>query len=117
MIDQFESIEGTQIGLFDSVNRTLADYADDDQITYLEVKEQINEWVEMVEQEFMQREEAYRAALRDRSLSKKDDPPYVLIIDGMSQFLQEADPSLQTDRKSTRLNSSHVAISYAVFCL
>src|SRR5690625_6406585 len=28
-----------------------------------------------------------------------------------SQFLH------QTDRKSTRLNSSHVAISYAVFCL
>src|SRR5690625_584618 len=25
--------------------------------------------------------------------------------------------SLETDRKSTRLNSSHVAISYAVFCL
>src|SRR5439155_26972966 len=25
--------------------------------------------------------------------------------------------SLWTDRKSTRLNSSHVAISYAVFCL
>src|SRR5215208_1343047 len=25
--------------------------------------------------------------------------------------------SLSTDRKSTRLNSSHVAISYAVFCL
>src|SRR5690625_7459223 len=24
---------------------------------------------------------------------------------------------LRTDRKSTRLNSSHVAISYAVFCL
>src|SRR5690625_4340694 len=24
---------------------------------------------------------------------------------------------VQTDRKSTRLNSSHVAISYAVFCL
>src|SRR5690625_5442724 len=26
-------------------------------------------------------------------------------------------PSKQIDRKSTRLNSSHVAISYAVFCL
>src|SRR5690606_41898493 len=25
--------------------------------------------------------------------------------------------SIQTDRKSTRLNSSHVKISYAVFCL
>src|SRR5439155_21510620 len=26
-------------------------------------------------------------------------------------------PTAVTDRKSTRLNSSHVAISYAVFCL
>src|SRR5699024_12150904 len=26
-------------------------------------------------------------------------------------------PSCPTDRKSTRLNSSHVSISYAVFCL
>src|SRR5439155_14843131 len=26
-------------------------------------------------------------------------------------------PPLSEDRKSTRLNSSHVAISYAVFCL
>src|SRR5256885_14528415 len=26
-------------------------------------------------------------------------------------------PALDTDRKSTRLNSSHLVISYAVFCL
>src|SRR2546426_8728088 len=26
-------------------------------------------------------------------------------------------PSVRTDRKSTRLNSSHLVISYAVFCL
>src|SRR5690625_7019483 len=29
----------------------------------------------------------------------------------------ERTPSFSVDRKSTRLNSSHVAISYAVFCL
>src|SRR5690606_1824157 len=29
----------------------------------------------------------------------------------------ETDPAAQSDRKSTRLNSSHVKISYAVFCL
>src|SRR5690625_5683278 len=29
----------------------------------------------------------------------------------------ELDARLSIDRKSTRLNSSHVAISYAVFCL
>src|SRR5256885_3444828 len=29
----------------------------------------------------------------------------------------QADALLQVDRKSTRLNSSHLVISYAVFCL
>src|SRR5690242_21906273 len=29
----------------------------------------------------------------------------------------EAEQALQQDRKSTRLNSSHMSISYAVFCL
>src|SRR5699024_12163086 len=32
-------------------------------------------------------------------------------------FLQNISHELKTDRKSTRLNSSHVSISYAVFCL
>src|SRR6266568_7272236 len=32
-------------------------------------------------------------------------------------FLAEKDPELREDRKSTRLNSSHSSISYAVFCL
>src|SRR5258708_21379946 len=31
--------------------------------------------------------------------------------------VQAADPVLALDRKSTRLNSSHQIISYAVFCL
>src|SRR5699024_11366954 len=30
---------------------------------------------------------------------------------------EDAPPAAQEDRKSTRLNSSHVSISYAVFCL
>src|SRR5690625_6243941 len=34
-----------------------------------------------------------------------------------SRFDSLVDLVDQTDRKSTRLNSSHVAISYAVFCL
>src|SRR5437870_11538343 len=34
---------------------------------------------------------------------------------GLAKVISE--PSKVADRKSTRLNSSHVAISYAVFCL
>src|SRR5690625_6851358 len=36
---------------------------------------------------------------------------------GKAEFLLSNDTLYVTDRKSTRLNSSHVAISYAVFCL
>src|SRR5439155_15756133 len=42
--------------------------------------------------------------------------------DAVSEYLfrvrnRLAGPARSADRKSTRLNSSHVAISYAVFCL
>src|SRR5438067_9235402 len=33
------------------------------------------------------------------------------------RYLEARDVKLVVDRKSTRLNSSHVSISYAVFCL
>src|SRR5690349_24033833 len=36
---------------------------------------------------------------------------------GLSSMLAAAGQSVEKDRKSTRLNSSHVEISYAVFCL
>src|SRR5438445_5025319 len=36
---------------------------------------------------------------------------------GLSSLLLDPDGSASEDRKSTRLNSSHANISYAVFCL
>src|SRR5690625_6367006 len=36
---------------------------------------------------------------------------------GIAELAEEGRCNLRLDRKSTRLNSSHVAISYAVFCL
>src|SRR5690625_6862567 len=40
-----------------------------------------------------------------------------IIEEGNNFTLQSCDSNYILDRKSTRLNSSHVAISYAVFCL
>src|SRR5690625_6604176 len=74
----------------------------------------------------------------DRRLMLGDDVPGHMLYDGrerlaaISQVLKHhddahervaavmkvgEDDSAVADRKSTRLNSSHVAISYAVFCL
>src|SRR5206468_12198781 len=41
----------------------------------------------------------------------------VLEAEAVDQLGRRADRRLQLDRKSTRLNSSHDQISYAVFCL
>src|SRR5699024_12512194 len=55
-----------------------------------------------------------------------DEALYVMASDAGYGFVAKGDDlqaknkagkALLTDRKSTRLNSSHVSISYAVFCL
>src|SRR5687768_17919305 len=59
------------------------------------------------------REEKLRA--RDQSAKANDDPRY---HDEMAKlYRQHVLKEQPTDRKSTRLNSSHGYISYAVFCL
>src|SRR5690606_39756496 len=45
-----------------------------------------------------------------RALREKSDVPVLMLT-------ARGDDSDRIDRKSTRLNSSHVKISYAVFCL
>src|SRR5699024_11693585 len=58
----------------------------------------------------------------ENAAAQADEPVhYVLIPEGnaTSEVGVEAfmEPVMDEDRKSTRLNSSHVSISYAVFCL
>src|SRR5207253_11505119 len=59
---------------------------------------------------------ALEKALRDRGfgLHRVSLPPQEV---GASVRLTIVQFTIARDRKSTRLNSSHVAISYAVFCL
>src|SRR5690606_40015397 len=50
-----------------------------------------------------------------KKLLSKDDRSYQKELEAPSSKKKLLDP--YRDRKSTRLNSSHVKISYAVFCL
>src|SRR5207253_9391443 len=55
------------------------------------------------------------AFLRNRPRAELDHVARLEILEVAHRFRRRPAPG--TDRKSTRLNSSHVAISYAVFCL
>src|SRR5690606_2862610 len=54
-----------------------------------------------------------RAAVARLLETQRENPSW----SGLVQALDELGARLGQDRKSTRLNSSHVKISYAVFCL
>src|SRR5205807_5746364 len=43
--------------------------------------------------------------------------PRAVVAMGKELFYRQGELGLEADRKSTRLNSSHLVISYAVFCL
>src|SRR5699024_12610155 len=55
--------------------------------------------------------------LSAKILFTMEEKQITLQIDGHFITVPEGSTILEADRKSTRLNSSHVSISYAVFCL
>src|SRR3989442_5613898 len=67
------------------------------------------------------------ARVRDElvgSLQSEKDEPSIIATKAFNELVFKGHPyrrpangDEKTDRKSTRLNSSHVRISYAVFCL
>src|SRR5437868_15218956 len=59
----------------------------------------------------------FRSVQRVRSLLQKQIDKLFDNFDVLATAGQSSAAALLKDRKSTRLNSSHVSISYAVFCL
>src|SRR5437868_12331882 len=55
--------------------------------------------------------------LRDLELAYISEDARGIHIGAMTTLQAMVDAAVLKDRKSTRLNSSHVSISYAVFCL
>src|SRR5690242_21298765 len=68
------------------------------------------------------RHQAVHARLRDASGDRGERAAPVVLGGGKAGPLArllagDGDPAGRANRKSTRLNSSHMSISYAVFCL
>src|SRR5699024_11253234 len=59
-------------------------------------------------------DDVYSTGIKDTFVAKAEE--LGLTVVGDATFTEDSQTDF-TDRKSTRLNSSHVSISYAVFCL
>src|SRR3989442_6050435 len=62
-------------------------------------------------------EQRAKRAERHAQQHRERDRPALVLRRQHQEDHHEAEPEHEPDRKSTRLNSSHVRISYAVFCL
>mgnify|MGYP005831443661 FL=1 len=98
------------IGLFDSFDRSLSNYTEEDNVTYLETKEQIANWVEEVEQKLFARESDYLKKVQFGDTSM-DYPPIFLVIDGYARFIQTLDPMLQDKFARLMKNYSHLGFN------
>lgn len=107
-----QSIEA--IGLFDSIDRSLSRFSQLDNSTYIETKEQITNWTSHVEELLKKRNEQYLQAISLGNALEFQFPPIVLIIDGISRFLQTADNILLDQISSFMKHYSHLGFSIIV---
>src|SRR5256885_8014542 len=61
--------------------------------------------------------EIYTLSLHDALPICDPAGPERVVMDALREEGEDGEPGKAEDRKSTRLNSSHLVISYAVFCL
>ena len=81
------------ITIFDSFDRGLSKFADNDSIEYLETKEHLAEWITRTEQYYAEVERTYLENIQQGN--PVDIKLSYFIIDGYTRFLQVADITLQ----------------------
>ncbi|WP_368505844.1 type VII secretion protein EssC [Alkalihalophilus sp. As8PL] len=103
--------EHSSIGVFDGVDRGLASYATRKSVDYIETKEQINEWINQVEEELRSREKDYLDAIGQKATGLSFAPVY-LIVDSISRLQQTIDAPIQT--KLSTLMKQYTHLGFAV---
>ncbi|MGX2958102.1 type VII secretion protein EssC [Peribacillus sp. JNUCC 23] len=106
--------QGTKsIGVFDSFDRGLSSYSEEELVFYMETKEHISEWLSNVEEILSKREEEYLFKIRNGA-TLSGFPPLFLVIDGYSRFSQTIDSLMQDRIARLMKNYSHLGFNVLV---
>jgi DNA segregation ATPase FtsK/SpoIIIE, S-DNA-T family len=113
LLHSLEQQESGFIGIFDSYDRGLSMFSENEQIDYLETKEILVEWITHKEKFFERLEKEYLENVQLGN-GKVDLLPSYFIIDGYTRFLQVADTGIQ-DRLSKLIKKySHLGFNVIV---
>ncbi|MDO6658084.1 type VII secretion protein EssC [Anaerobacillus sp. 1_MG-2023] len=102
--------EGDHIAIFDSIDRGLFHLKEEENTTYLETKEQIEEWIEQVTTEFKSRAITYHESMNNGQTLPEFSRVF-LFIDGYGRFSQTLGNLLQDRMTALMKNYSHLGLS------
>ncbi|MDR7074429.1 type VII secretion protein EssC [Fictibacillus barbaricus] len=106
--------ETEKIGMFDSIDRGLSNYAAEEKVDYLETKEHLTAWLDQVQEIVTQRENEYLNAITQGTIQNQTFTPIYFVIDGYSRFIQNTDSMLQDRLSKFMKNYSHIGFNVIV---
>ncbi|QHZ45760.1 MULTISPECIES: type VII secretion protein EssC [unclassified Bacillus (in: firmicutes)] len=112
MLEHLLDHDTKKIAVFDSIDRGLSQYATEDQISYLETKDDILLWLSETEEICRTREAMYVEAVRQGEIANLDFSPMVFIVDGISRFQQTIDASIQDKMAMFMKSYAHLGFHF-----
>lgn len=101
------------IALFDSIDRGLSSFSGEDNLVYLENKDHVSSWLDMIEAVLGNRETEYHEQIQQGN-NIPSFTPILFIIDGYANFIQKIDNTLQTRIVQFMKNYSHLGFNIIV---
>lgn len=101
------------IGLFDSFDRGLATFADEEAVSYIETKEQFDDWLTIIEAEVSSREVTYVNTNFNERASLQFTP-ILLVVDDYARFNSSLDSKLQERVVKLMKNASYLGFNFIV---
>jgi S-DNA-T family DNA segregation ATPase FtsK/SpoIIIE len=113
ILHSLEQQENGFIGIFDSYDRGLSMFSENEQIEYLETKGILVEWITQKEKFFERLEKEYLENVQLGN-GQVDLLPSYFIIDGYTRFLQVADTGIQDRLSKLMKKYSHLGFNVIV---
>lgn len=103
--------QSRDIGIFDDISRGLSQYANEENIHYMSGKDDITAWLDAAENALYERERSYLDAIGQGALNNLQFSPILLIIDGLSRFLQTGDSMIEERLSKFMKNYAHLGFN------